>query len=68
MFLEKKLAKEYPKDKGAPYAIMNSLGFMHGSKITAKGKAAEKKHIADVKKKLKEKKSAVRTWASGEGG
>lgn len=27
---------------------MNKLGFMHGSKETAKGKAAEKKHMRKV--------------------
>ena len=50
-FLEAKLKKEYPKDPGAPYAIMNSLGFMRGNKETAKGKSADKKHA--LKEKLK---------------
>lgn len=47
-FLEKKLKSEYPGDKSAPFAIMNKLGLMHGSKETAKGAAAEDKHASDV--------------------
>ena len=43
-FLEKKLKKQYGKDSDIPYKIMNARGFMHGSKETAKGKEAEKKH------------------------
>lgn len=40
--LEKKLKKEYGKDSDVPYKIMNKLGFMKGSKETAKGKALDK--------------------------
>lgn len=43
-FLERKLKKEYGADSKAPYAIMNKLGYMHGNKETAKGRAAAKKH------------------------
>lgn len=43
-FLEEKLKKEYGAKSDIPYKVMNKLGFMHGSKETAKGKAAEKKH------------------------
>ena len=50
-FLERKLKKEYPHEKGAPYAIMNKLGFMHGNKETKKGKSAEAKHKALQSKK-----------------
>jgi hypothetical protein len=48
-FLEEKLKKRYGAKSGVPYAIMNKLGFMHGSKETAKGRAAEKKHASKVK-------------------
>lgn len=47
-FLEEKLKKRYGKDSGVPYAIMNKLGFMHGSKVTEKGRAAEKKHMDKI--------------------
>ena len=53
-FLEKKLQKEYGKESSIPYAIMNKIGAMKGSKETAKGKAMEKKHQLDaLKKKIK---------------
>lgn len=47
-FLEKKLKKRYGADSKIPYKIMNARGFMHGSKETAKGRAAEKKHAKDT--------------------
>lgn len=43
-FLEKKLKKEYGAKSDVPYKIMNKMGVMKGSKITAKGRAMEKKH------------------------
>lgn len=43
-FLEEKLKKEYGSDSSIPYKIMNSKGYMHGNKETAKGRLAEKKH------------------------
>ena len=43
-FLEAKLKKEYPNNPGAVYGTMNVLGYMHGNKGTAKGKAASAKH------------------------
>lgn len=43
-FLERKLKKEYGAKSSIPYKIMNKMGVMRGSKITAKGKAMEKKH------------------------
>ena len=46
-FLERKLKKEYGAGSDIPYEIMNSMGVMHGSKITAKGEAMEAKHTQD---------------------
>ena len=43
-FLERKLKEKYGADSDIPYEIMNKLGFMKGSKKTAKGHAAEEKH------------------------
>ena len=43
-FLEQKLKKEYPSNPGAVYGTMNKLGYMKGSKETAKGRKAESKH------------------------
>jgi hypothetical protein len=48
-FLEKKLKKKYGAKSGIPYAIMNKMGFMHGSKETAKGRQAEKKHKQKIR-------------------
>lgn len=41
--LENKLKKEYGAKSKVPYKIMNKMGIMKGSKVTAKGKAMEKK-------------------------
>ncbi len=41
--LESKLKKEYPNDPHAVYGTLNKLGYMKGSKETAKGKALDKK-------------------------
>jgi hypothetical protein len=50
-FLERRLEKQavkkgYSGDRkdAYVYGTMNKLGYMHGNKETAKGKAAEKKH------------------------
>ena len=43
-FLERKLKKQYGTTSDIPYKIMNKLGVMRGSKITAKGRKWEKKH------------------------
>ena len=43
-FLEDKLKKQYGRNSKIPYAVMNSIGAMHGSKETAKGRQMEKKH------------------------
>ena len=43
-FLEAKLKKQYGAKSSVPYAVMNKLGFMHGSKGTAKGRRATLKH------------------------
>jgi hypothetical protein len=47
-FLIAKLKKEYPHDEGAPYAILNSKGYMKGSKETAKGRSIDKKHAIKI--------------------
>ncbi len=41
--LENKLKAEYPGNDSAVYGTMNKLGYMHGNKITAKGKALDRK-------------------------
>ncbi len=43
-FLESKLKKEYGADSSAPFAIMNKLGMMRGSKETPKGADAQLAH------------------------
>lgn len=50
-FLEDKLKKQYPNNPGAVYGTMNKLGYMHGNKETAAGRAAQAKHNARVKGK-----------------
>jgi hypothetical protein len=64
-FLEKKLKKEYGSDSSIPYAVMNSIGAMHGSKETAKGRAMERKHeqhehvgAGDLMRKMRKGKHA----------
>ena len=52
-FLEQKLKQEYGADSKIPYAVMNKIGAMHGSKETAKGRAMQAKHEADSMKGLK---------------
>jgi hypothetical protein len=59
-FLEDKLKQEYGANSDIPYKIMNSMGAMHGSKITAKGEAMERKHDADAEAKRKGQKKALR--------
>jgi len=49
-FLERKLKKEYGDNPGAIYGTMNKLGYMKGSKETAKGRKAEAQHKAITKK------------------
>jgi hypothetical protein len=50
-FLEKKLKKQYSSESKIPYKVMNKLGYMRGSKETAKGKAAQAKHVRDARRK-----------------
>lgn len=50
-FLEDKLKREYPGDPTIAYKIMNKMGAMRGNKITAKGKAMERKHEQDQKRR-----------------
>jgi len=55
-FLEEKLKREYPNNPKAVYGTLNKMGAMRGSKITAKGKAMERKHegkFSRLAKKLK---------------
>lgn len=51
-FLHEKLKREYGNNKHAIYGTMNKLGFMHGNKETAKGRAAEAKHDAHKGKRV----------------
>jgi len=48
-FLESKLKAEYGENSKIPYMVMNKLGYMRGSKETAKGRAAQRKHDRKVK-------------------
>lgn len=48
-FLETKLKKEYGANSKIPYKVMNKMGAMKGNKVTAKGKAMDKKHMSKVK-------------------
>jgi len=50
-FMERKLKSEYGADSSIPYKIMNSRGYMRGSKETALGRKMEKKHAAKMSKK-----------------
>jgi hypothetical protein len=47
-FLERKLKEEYGEKSAIPYKVMNSIGAMHGSKETAKGREMEAKHEKDT--------------------
>jgi hypothetical protein len=47
-FLEEKLKREYGANSSIPYATMNKLGLMRGSKITPKGRALQAKHERDM--------------------
>ncbi len=49
-FLETKLKAEYPGNPSAVYGTLNKLGYMHGSKETSAGKAAQKKHDRKTRK------------------
>lgn len=55
-FLKKKLKEEYGDDAHAIYGTMNKIGAMHGNKETAKGKAMQAKHDADMKRKKRKSK------------
>ena len=47
-FLEKKLKEEYGSNSDIPYKVMNAKGYMHGNKITEKGKELQAKHARDM--------------------
>ncbi len=55
-FLEERLKKEYGADSKIPYAIMNSRGYMHGSKETALGRKIDQKHEAKMSGRSSAKK------------
>lgn len=50
-FLEDKLKKQYPGNDSAVYGTLNKLGYMHGNKETASGRAAQAKHDAKTRPK-----------------
>lgn len=52
-FLERQLRQEYGNNDRAVYGTLNAIGAMRGNKETAKGRAMEKKHAADIKKQSK---------------
>ena len=54
-FLETKLRREYGNNPHAIYGTMNAIGAMRGNKETAKGRAMERKHASDMKRKRKGK-------------
>lgn len=51
-FLESKLRSEYGDNDSAVYGTMNNIGAMHGNKITAKGRAMERKHDSKIPKRM----------------
>ena len=50
-FLEAKLKSEYGQNSKIPYKVMNAMGAMHGNKETAKGRAMDRKHARDSRKR-----------------
>lgn len=50
-FLEDKLRQEYGDNDRAIFGTLNAIGAMHGNKETAKGRAMDAKHAADMAKK-----------------
>lgn len=60
-FLEDKLRAEYGDNPHAIFGTMNKLGAMKGNKVTAKGRAMERKHERDEKGK-----SHAYNWRSRE--
>jgi hypothetical protein len=53
-FLEAKLKREYGENSKIPYKVMNAKGYMRGSKETAKGRRAQKKHDRKMSGSLSE--------------
>ena len=49
-FLEQKLFAEYGPNSKIPYKVMNAQGLMKGPRETAKGRAMQATHEADMKK------------------
>lgn len=50
-FLERKLRREYGDNPRAIYGTMNTIGAMRGNRETTKGKAMERKHKRDQRRK-----------------
>jgi len=57
-FLEDKLKAKYGAKSDIPYKVMNSIGAMHGNKVTPKGLAMEAKHNAHMKKKKRKSRGS----------
>ncbi len=47
-FLIDKLKAQYGQNSKIPYAVANSIGAMHGSVETAKGRQMDAKHARDM--------------------
>lgn len=62
-FLERKLKKQYGATSDIPYKIMNKLGVMRGSKITAKGRRWESKHQSKKKKRKKVARKLLKKYS-----
>jgi len=58
-FLEKKLKARYGADSAIPFKIMNSLGYMRGSKETAAGRAAQAKHESNLAQTLRKSRGGM---------
>ena len=52
-FLQAKLKSEYPNNPSAVYGTLNNIGAMRGNKVTAKGRAMDKKHAMKIAKPKK---------------
>ena len=51
--LERELKTRYGEKSDIPYKIMNKMGVMRGSKITAKGRAMEQADALEGKRRRK---------------
>ena len=55
-FLEKKLKAEYGENSKIPFAIMNKLGYLHGNRLTERGREADRKHERKLALKKRDSK------------